>query len=103
MMRATFGARERRFAASCVTAAALVFAITSNLGVGNASTRATRASGAGQANVLVEPVSQKSLWAGTIDPALISALKDANIVQMIYAGLLKQEYDDNTKLFKVVP
>ena len=53
--------------------------------------------------MLVEPIAAKTLWAGTLDPSLITALYDADIVQKIYAGLVKQVYDDKTKQFKIVP
>ena len=60
-------------------------------------------SAAAAANVLVYPEAAKVLWVGTMDPSQVSALDDANVIQKIYAGLVKQSYDDKTKQFKVVP
>ncbi|MDB5075816.1 MAG: extracellular solute-binding protein family 5, partial [Chloroflexi bacterium] len=55
------------------------------------------------ANVLVYPLAAKVLWPGTLDPSLVSALADLDVIQKIYAGLVKQAYDDRTHQFKVVP
>ena len=60
-------------------------------------------SAAAAANTLVYPLAAKVLWVGTMDPSQVSALADADVIQKIYAGLVKQSYDDKTKQFKVVP
>jgi oligopeptide transport system substrate-binding protein len=54
-------------------------------------------------NVLVDPLAAQVLWPGTLDPAQVSALTDGDIIQKIYAGLVKQVYSDKTHLFTVVP
>ncbi len=95
--------RGRSVGVSCLTVAALALSVSSNIGVGNASTRTNHATWAGQPNVLVEAIAAKSLWAGTLDPSLITALDDADIVQKIYAGLVKQVYSDTTHKFTIVP
>jgi ABC-type transport system substrate-binding protein len=61
--------------------------------------RAARAA----SNVLVDPIAAAALWPGTLDPSLVSALTDGDIIQKLYAGLVKQVYDDKTHQFKVVP
>jgi ABC-type transport system substrate-binding protein len=55
------------------------------------------------ANVLVDPIAAAALWPGTLDPSLVSALADADIIQKVYSGLIKQVYNDKTKRFTVVP
>src|SRR4051812_11013889 len=102
-MKTTTVARVRTVGASCLTAAALILSISGNFGVGRASTRATSHARATQANVLVEAIASKTLWAGTLDPALITALNDGDIVQKVYAGLVKQVYNDKTGKFDIVP
>ncbi len=101
--RTGFGSRMRATAVTCVTVATLVVSVSSNLGVSNASNRAMQASRATQTNVLVMPIPQSTLWAGTLDPAQITALNDSEIVSLIYSGLLKQSYNDKTGKFDIVP
>lgn len=60
---------------------------------------ASRATG----GVLVDPVASQTLWAGTLDPSLITSLTDDDIVSKLYAGLVKQAYNDKTRQFDVVP
>lgn len=55
------------------------------------------------ANVLVDPIASNTLWAGTLDPSLVTALADADIIQKVYAGLVKQAYNDTTHRFDIVP
>ncbi|HWE64045.1 MAG TPA: ABC transporter substrate-binding protein, partial [Chloroflexota bacterium] len=64
--------------------------------------RPLRAARAGS-NVLVDPLAIASLWPGTLDPSLVSSLVDGDIIQKIYAGLVKQAYNDRTHRFVVVP
>jgi len=58
---------------------------------------------AAASDTLIDPLASKTLWAGTLDPSLVTSLTDADVIQKIYAGLVKQAYDDKTKQFKVVP
>jgi ABC-type transport system substrate-binding protein len=85
-----------------LTLAGLVVSLFGTTALKNASHRVAGPTHAA-ADVFVDPLASKTLWAGTLDPALISSLLDADIVQKIYAGLLKQVYDDRTKQFKIVP
>lgn len=55
------------------------------------------------ANVFVEPYWTPELWSHTLDPALVGGLDDVDVVQKIYAGLVKQVYDDRTRTFHIVP
>src|SRR6266566_5641926 len=87
---------------SLLSAAALVLSLASNLGVGHAFSRTASAPRVA-AGVYVDVVASKTLWATTLDPALISSLDDGEIVNKIYAGLVKQVYDDKTGRFNIVP
>lgn len=95
-------ARGRAVAISCVTLAALVLSLGSNLGHSRASGRlagATRAS----SSVFVEPFASQTLWVGTLDPAIGTSILDGDFMARIYAGLLKQVYNDKTGKFNIVP
>jgi oligopeptide transport system substrate-binding protein len=87
---------------SLLSAAALVLSLVSNLGVGQAFSR-TGSPARVAAGVYVDIVVSKTLWASTLDPALISLVDDGDIVNKIYAGLVKQVYDDKTGRFTIVP
>ncbi|MGH2409484.1 MAG: peptide ABC transporter substrate-binding protein, partial [Chloroflexota bacterium] len=76
--------------------------IVGNLGIGRAAPAAASRSNAAS-DTLIYPLAQATLWAGTLDPSLITSLIDGDIVQKVYAGLLKQSYDDKTQQFNVVP
>lgn len=54
-------------------------------------------------NVLILPEASQVLWVGSMDPSLITSALDQDVVQKIYAGLVKEVYDDATGKFKVVP
>ncbi len=54
-------------------------------------------------NVLTYPIATQTLWAGTLDPSQVSLLVDSDITQKIYSGLLKQSFNDKTRLFDIVP
>ena len=49
------------------------------------------------------PAGRQGPMGGHDGPSLVSALDDADVIQKIYAGLVKQVYDDKTKQFKIVP
>ena len=55
------------------------------------------------AGVLIIPEAAKTLWVGSMDPALITSVVDGDVVDKIYAGLVKLAYDNKTKHFAVVP
>lgn len=95
-------ARGKAVAISCVTLAALMLSLASNLGHGSASGRLSSASRA-SSTVFVEPFASQTLWIGTLDPSQITSLLDDDFVSRIYAGLLKQAYNDKTSKFNIVP
>src|SRR5438046_6377311 len=87
---------------SLLSAPALVLSLASNFGVGHAFSRTASAPRVA-AGVYVDVIASKTLWATTLDPALISSLDDGEIVNKIYAGLVKQVYNDKTNRFNIVP
>lgn len=89
-------------AVSALALASIVLSLFGTLAFKNASQRVASAPHAA-ANVFVEPYPSASLWVDTMDPAQITSLTDADIVQKIYAGLVKQSYDDKTNKFTIVP
>ncbi len=88
--------------ASLLTAAALGISLVGNTAFKNASHKVATAPKA-TSNVLLYPSVSKSLWVGTMDPAMTSLVDDANIQDKIYAGLLKQAYNDKTGRFDILP
>jgi ABC-type oligopeptide transport system substrate-binding subunit len=95
-------ARGKTVAISCLTLAALMLSFASNVGHGHASGRLASASRAAS-GVFVEPFASQTLWVGTLDPALATSLLDSDFIFRIYAGLLKQSYNDKTGKFNIVP
>jgi oligopeptide transport system substrate-binding protein len=85
-----------------LTLAGLVVSLFGTTALKNASHRVTSPTQAA-ANVYVDPLPSKTLWVGTMDPSLITSLTDAEVVGKIYAGLVKQRYNDTTKQFTIVP
>ncbi len=88
-------------AGALVTGAAVMALIAGAVSPAHAH-QPSRAAGAA-ANVLIDPLAASVLWVGTLDPSQVTSLTDADVIQKIYAGLVKQVYDDKTHLFKVVP
>lgn len=59
---------------------------------------------ASPANVFVEPVVSRTLWFGTLDPALPgNPPADMDAMAKLYAGLVKEVYDDRTGHVAIVP
>ncbi len=87
---------------ACVMVAALALSVTGGAAVGRVSGTLARASQAG-AGVFVEPLVSTDLWVTTLDPAVATDVTSNSVIQLIYAGLLKQAFDDKTKTFKLLP
>ena len=96
------GQRAIKCGASCATVAVLVLSCASNIGVGNASIKLSSASKAG-ANILVNPQVSKTLWIKTMDPGAMTDVSSQAVASLIYNGLVKQVYSDQTKKFSIVP
>lgn len=94
--------RGRRSGVSLLGAVVLVVALFGTVALRNPAQRVASAPHAA-ANVFVEPYASQSLWVNTMDPAQITSLTDADILQKIYTGLVKQSYDDKTGKFVIVP
>src|SRR5581483_12485969 len=101
MNRITSRPRGKVIGVSGLTIAALVLSLVGNFSIGHADNRVATASRA--SSVFVEPFASQSLWVGTFDPSLGTSLLDGDFMARIYAGLLKQVYDDKTGKFKIVP
>jgi ABC-type transport system substrate-binding protein len=99
MSRDVARTRQRRFGLATLSMVALACALTAPT-AGRVAGSDGRAHGSAQAGVMVLPIPEQTLWVGTLDPALTT---DADVIQKIYAGLLKQSYDDKTRRFKIVP
>ncbi len=83
------------------TAVAIVALVAGTVGPVHAQ-RPSQASHA-DGGVLIDPIAAQTLWAGTLDPSLITALVDNDVAQKLYSGLVKQAYNDKTHLFDIVP
>lgn len=87
---------------ACVMVAALALSVTGGAAVGRVSGTLARASQA-RSGVFVEPLVSTDLWVTTLDPAAATDVTSNSVIQLIYAGLLKQAFDDKTKTFKLLP
>src|SRR5579883_959475 len=94
------GARTAR--AGCLVGAALFLVQGSMSTPGYAAIGQAGASRTGHANVFVEPVVSGTLWFDSLDPAL-GSFSGADAEAKIYAGLVKQVYDDRTGHFTIAP
>ena len=98
----TLGLPRRTAISPLLAVSALILSVVSGFGTGHASSRPA-ASPRAASGVYMDVVSSKTLWASTLDPALISLVDDQEIAGKIYSGLVKQVYDDQTGKFKIVP
>src|SRR5262249_36133075 len=70
---------------------------------GHATSRLSSANRESSANVFVQPYLSGSLWFEQLDPQRVNLPKDSQVVQMIYAGLVKAVYDEATSRMRIVP
>src|SRR5579871_5715184 len=94
--------RRKVFATSIVAVAGLVISLASNYGLGSAFNRSASAPHAA-ANVFIAGNPSSNLWVTTMDPALQSDTTSTDVVQKIYAGLVKQVYNQKANKFDIAP
>lgn len=96
---------RQAFGITLLAVAALVLSLANDLGVGYASSRASRATSAHilSGGVYTDVIVSKTLWAATLDPSLVTGIDDLDVLNKVYAGLVKQVYNDKTGRFSIAP